>query len=98
MAKRTSCSARQIPTLLRVEIKRSGKSQYRIAADTGIKQPSLSKFLKGGSLRMETAATLLDYLGFRVVPASAAQNRFDSRPHRGKGRKRTGQRNRHNRH
>ena len=43
-------------------------SQYRIALNTGIKQPSLSRFLNGGSLRLETAAVLLDYLGFEICP------------------------------
>jgi len=47
-------------------IERRKLSQYRIALDTGIKQPSLSRFLNGGSLKMETAAVLLDYLGFAI--------------------------------
>jgi transcriptional regulator with XRE-family HTH domain len=61
-------SPQQLPRLLRKEIKRRGLSQYRIAEDTGIKQPSLSRFLNGGSLKMETAAVLLDYLGYEVRP------------------------------
>jgi predicted XRE-type DNA-binding protein len=55
-----------LPELLRDQIRKQQLSQYRIAADTGIKQPSLSRFLNGGSLRLETAAVLLDYLGFDV--------------------------------
>jgi len=52
---------------MRDEIRRQNLTQYRIAQDTGIKQPRLCKFLSGGSLRIETAAELLDYLGFEVV-------------------------------
>lgn len=52
---------------MRSEIRRRKLTQYRIAQETGIKQPSLCRFLAGGSLRVETAAKLLDYLGFRVV-------------------------------
>ena len=57
---------RRIPALMRAEIKRRGLSQYRIALDTGIKQPCLSRLLNGGSLKVETAAVLLDYLGFQL--------------------------------
>ena len=53
---------RNLPDLLRKQIHRQKLSQYKIAMDTGIKQPSLSRFLNGGSLKMETAAVLLDYL------------------------------------
>lgn len=60
--------ARNIGSLLRAEISRRRLSQYRIAKDTGIKQPSLSRFLNGGSLKLETAGTLADYLGFELVP------------------------------
>jgi transcriptional regulator with XRE-family HTH domain len=52
---------------MRAEIKRRGLSQYRIASDTGIKQPCLSRFVNGGSLKVETAAVLLDYLGFQLT-------------------------------
>ena len=65
----------QLPQMLRDEIRRRELSQYRIALDTGIKQPSLSRFLNGGSLRMETAATLLDYLGYELSPAFSTQSR-----------------------
>lgn len=59
-------STTKINKLLTSEIKKRRLSQYRIAKDTGIKQPSLSRFLNGGSLKMETAAVLLDYLGFEI--------------------------------
>jgi transcriptional regulator with XRE-family HTH domain len=61
--------------LLRGEIARRKLSQYRIARDTGVKQPSLSRFLNGGSLKIETAGVLLEYLGYvlaRKVSAAKA--------------------------
>jgi predicted XRE-type DNA-binding protein len=61
-------SATKISKLLTSEIKKRRLSQYRIAMDTGIKQPSLSRFLNGGSLKMETAAVLLEYLGYEIRP------------------------------
>jgi hypothetical protein len=41
-----------------------------IALDTGIPQPCLSRFLNGGSLKMETAGVLLDYLGYEIAAKS----------------------------
>ena len=66
-------AATGISKLLRTQIRKRHLSQYRIAKDTGIKQPCLSRFLKGGSLKMETAGVLLDYLGFEVCEKTRAQ-------------------------
>ncbi|NLX98936.1 MAG: helix-turn-helix transcriptional regulator [Rhodopirellula sp.] len=68
MVKAGAADACDMGSLLRGEISRRRLSQYRIAKDTGIKQPSLSRFLNGGSLKLETAGTLADYLGFELVP------------------------------
>jgi transcriptional regulator with XRE-family HTH domain len=65
-----SVSPRRIASRLRSEIKRRNLSQYRIAKETGIKQPSLSRFLNGGSLKLETAAVLMEYLGFLLTAES----------------------------
>jgi predicted XRE-type DNA-binding protein len=59
-------TATKINELIVREIKKQQLTQYRIAADTGIPQPCLSRFLNGGSLKMETAGVLLDYLGFEL--------------------------------
>lgn len=64
-----SVPPKRLPEVLRSEIQRRGLTQYRIAKDTGIPQPTMSRFLRGGSLRLETVATLLDYLGFEVTLA-----------------------------
>ena len=59
-------TAKKIGQLIAREIKKQKLSQYRVAADTGIPQPCLSRFLNGGSLKMETAGVLLDYLGYEL--------------------------------
>ena len=60
-------TATKISKLITGEIKKRKLTQYRIAKDTGIKQPCLSRFLNGGSLKMETAGVLLNYLGYEIV-------------------------------
>jgi len=59
-------TAKKIGQLIAREIEKRKLTQYRIALDTGVKQPCLSRFLNGGSLKMETAGVLLDYLGFEL--------------------------------
>lgn len=90
--------ATDVANLLRNEIQRRNLTQYRIAADTGIKQASLSRFLRGGSLRMETVGKLLDYLGYRLVLEPAQNGRVGSRreARRVAGGRRPNLRNRHN--
>jgi len=56
--------AKDLVSFLRNEISRQKLTQYRISIDTGIKQPTLSRLMNGGSLKAETAAVLLDYLGY----------------------------------
>ncbi len=58
--------ATKISKLITKEIEKRRLTQYRIAADTGIPQPCLSRFLNGGSLKMETAGVLLNYLGYEI--------------------------------
>ena len=43
-------------------LRASKVSQHEIARETGIKQPSLSKFMNGGSLKIETLEALMGYL------------------------------------
>jgi predicted XRE-type DNA-binding protein len=60
-------TATKINKLITKEIKKQKLTQYRMAKDTGIPQPCLSRFLNGGSLKMETAGLLLDYLGYEIT-------------------------------
>jgi transcriptional regulator with XRE-family HTH domain len=45
----------------------SGKTQYRIAKDTGISQPLVTRFINGNcGVSLETADKLLEYLGLEL--------------------------------
>ncbi|MCH7920055.1 MAG: hypothetical protein IIC50_18960 [Planctomycetes bacterium] len=48
------------------EIKTCGKTRYRIAQATGVSEPQLHRLVSGGSLKAETAGTLLEYFGYEV--------------------------------
>jgi len=53
--------------MIRREIETCGKTRYRIAQDTGISEAQLHSLVKkGGSLKAETAGTLLEYFGYEV--------------------------------
>lgn len=52
---------------LRNALRQCSVSQNQIARDTRIPQPVLSRFISGErSLKLETIAVLLDYLGFEM--------------------------------
>ncbi|MDZ4688497.1 MAG: hypothetical protein SH850_25770 [Planctomycetaceae bacterium] len=42
-------------------------SQQHVARSTTIPQPVLCRFLNGGSIKVETAGILLDYVGLDIV-------------------------------
>jgi transcriptional regulator with XRE-family HTH domain len=52
---------------IRDAVKDSGMTKYRIAAATGVQQSSLSRFMRGGSLSLDTLDRLADVLGLVVV-------------------------------
>jgi N6-adenosine-specific RNA methylase IME4/predicted XRE-type DNA-binding protein len=61
-------ASNRLASLVRDVILSSGLSQHQIARETGLRQPSLSKFLKGGSIKIESLGVLLDYLDLEVRP------------------------------
>jgi len=54
---------------LRQAIRDSGKSANQIARETGISQPTITTFLNGRDLRMETADKLAAYFGLELREA-----------------------------
>ena len=54
-----------ITKALRDAIKKSGKTRYQIWQATGVGQDILSKFMRGGGIKLETADRLAAY--FKLV-------------------------------
>lgn len=52
---------------LRQAMRESGLTQFEIAKATDTFPSGISRFLNGGSLRIETAERIMDLLGFEVV-------------------------------
>ncbi len=53
--------------IIRNEIRRSKKTRYRIAQETGVSECQLHNLMKGKTLAAETLGVLLDYFGFKLV-------------------------------
>lgn len=51
---------------IRRAIAASGRSQNELAARSGVPQPRISAFVRGGSLRLEAASKLMAALGLEV--------------------------------
>ena len=52
---------------IRKEIETSGKSRYRISAETGIDKAALCRIMQGGSCKAESADILLKYFGLTIA-------------------------------
>ncbi len=48
------------------EIETCGKTRYRIAQDTSVSEAQLHRLVNGGSLKAETAGTLIEYFGYEI--------------------------------
>ena len=60
MAKRKT-----LADVLRAKIRASGMSAKAIENETGVKQPTITEFLRGKDIRLVTAQRLMDY--FKVT-------------------------------
>jgi hypothetical protein len=61
---------------IRDAINSSKLSRYRICADIGLSQPSMSRFMNSkGGLSLETVDRLADLLGLRVVVGTDRKQR-----------------------
>jgi hypothetical protein len=61
---------------IRDAVDNSGMTHYRICADSGVQQSTLSRFMRGGGMSLDTLDRLADVLGLVVVV---------KRPTKGKG-------------
>ena len=61
-----NASMKTLAEKLRHEIETCGKSRYSISKSTGIEEASLCRFMRSGSLKIETVDKLLDYFGYEL--------------------------------
>ena len=64
---------KRLSDMLRKEIKTCPESCYRIAKNTGIDKAALSRFLRGGSLKLGTVDILIDYFGLEIKRKRGSQ-------------------------
>jgi len=64
---------KDLATVIRRAIERSGSSDYRIAKLTGIPQPTITRFRNGADSKLSTASVLLDFFGLEVIPKRRAK-------------------------
>lgn len=55
-----------IAEVIRKEIRKSKKTRYLIAQETGVSEAQLCRFMQGQSFRCETADILLQYFGYSL--------------------------------
>lgn len=53
---------------LRDAIRKSGISATALAEETGVPQPTITRFLAGADMKLETAGRLAAYLGMELKP------------------------------
>ncbi len=51
---------------LRDAIRKSGLSANRLAKETGVKQTTISKFLRGGDMGLSRASKIAEFLGLEL--------------------------------
>lgn len=56
----------EIVEVIRKEIRKSKKSRYQIADDTGISQTRLCRLMQGENINCENAGILLEYFGYKL--------------------------------
>jgi hypothetical protein len=52
---------------LRAAIRRSGASAYRLAEETKVPQPTITRFLNGADMKLSTASKVARHLKLRLV-------------------------------
>lgn len=57
-----------VSEVLRAAVSESAETRYRIAQETGIKESTLSRFVRGGGLNLRSVDLLAAHLGLRLTP------------------------------
>ena len=63
----TERQKRQLSDRLRRAIEECGRSRYEISRRSGVDQAALSRFMAGGSLKLESIEKLAPVLGIEIV-------------------------------
>lgn len=58
--------SKELANTLREAIRKSGKSAYALAGATGVPQPTITRFLAGADMKLETASKIAAYLGMEL--------------------------------
>ena len=58
--------SKELAEVLRNAIKRKGVSAYAIARDTGVPQPTVTRFINGADMKLSTASKIAAYLGLEL--------------------------------
>jgi len=56
-----------IAETIRNEIRKSPRTRYQIAKDTGVSEAQLCRLMQGQTLGGQTAGILLDYFGYELI-------------------------------
>jgi len=59
--------------IIRRQIRKCGKTRYRIAKDTGVAEAQLCRIMQGKTCTVETADILLKYFGLTIAEKKKAR-------------------------
>lgn len=60
---------------LRAAIRESGKSANALARECGLSQPTITLFLNGKDIRLDTAQVLVEYFNLELAPKQPTKGR-----------------------
>lgn len=58
--------SKRIADALRDAIRKSGLSAHKLAKETGVPQPTITRFLAGADMKLVTAEKIAAYLGLEL--------------------------------
>lgn len=67
------CMSEEMADALRKAIRDSGKSANALADETGVPQPTITRFLNGADMMLSTAQRIASHLGLELVKSKRAR-------------------------